>query len=250
MARDIYQSKQTGAAAQVWSDLEGDQLVRTEIEAEIIRLRELLDLSETAKDAIRTVVPQQYDNVGNPIDYFDDYLQGLWERQSDLNEYFDYTKGPVEIGNTFQDDWFTPETVETFPGEDVLDSNLLMIDGINNNWWQWSSGSPPYVVEFRLREWHKRIMGVRLRNTTGDALASLLNVQVHTSGTLPGLDNSPDRFTVPFSMSLGVGGWQEFNFDQIAAQARYCRLTIGGTDNVNDEIRIREIAFLVGVRNL
>ncbi len=249
MAKTIYQRKKVGAAIQVWGDGELDNYTRTEVQARIVELENLLALTDQVKDDMRNQMVLEFDTDGDRVDYFDDTVPAELVFLQDLNDYFDYDVADTTLTGYSRGN-MTPDSVVDFPGEEVGHEVGLCIDGNPSTYWEYTAGNPPYSITFQLRDWPKRILGIRLRNTDLDLRASLQNIQCKVANKESLLDGANPRFVPPVSMvsGAGTGGWQEFLFENTAIEGRFLRLEGFTSEDANDQVRIREIQIIVGVR--
>lgn len=197
----------------------------TYIDAELDRIRDILDYFDYEKDA---------PPIGNVV-------SGDWFLPEAVESFTDETVGG-EAANA----------IDAVNGGDP-DPN----DPESRTYWQ-SESSGTRQITVRLRSYTKRVEGIRLRTNNGDLRAALQGLTVRASNALAMIDD-PDNIQrsginidgLPASRAgtPKTNPWTEINF--VKAKCRYIKLEMTGGLRVAslDTVRIRSLQVRVGVTN-
>lgn len=236
MARRYYERISAGAELQLWSDPR--TFVKADLEAEVAELEVIMAYPDEIRERLAGC------NGFQTLDDYDDHLDDLWNQNKDILDFFDYDAGTVNI-TIREGAWFLPIAVEDVSGEDVGNEAALAIDGDNGTFWQ-HSVDQPHQITFRLRDHNKRISKLRFRRNT-NARSELTNLTVQIAKSIPGLDNPNNLALENFTPTWVDSDWTEVVLTS-KQFGKYIRLTGFGSNNNNNEARIREIEAWVETR--
>ncbi len=229
MVQRYYERKdgQIPPKMKLWAD--PAEYVEADLQAIIDAREPLLALDDAS---LALVAPIQGGTV--------DDLRAAWQQDvdtaHDILDFFDYEKTTINL-SVADGAWFTPEAVEMVCGEEVGNEAALMIDGNNTTYWQ-HDADEAHQVDLRLRNYSKKMTGLRIRRQTNERSA-LNNLDIYVASSLGGLDN-PEQLAIS-GVTLSVDNdWNEIVFPS-PARGKYIRLSGFGSAHAGNEVRIREI---------
>lgn len=191
--------------------------------------------------------PDPDDPSLSPLELLDREVSNELDRVRDILDYFDYEAGPANL-TVRTEAWQTPVAVESVSHENAGEEATKSIDGDfgADAWWQSDLPGERKLV-WRHRDYNKRIVGLRLRTTAGDARTWLRGATFSVSGALANIDN-PDRIaSANVDFDHDGDAWMEHIFAS-PMTGRYLQLAVS-TSDFGDEIRVREIEVRVGTLN-
>lgn len=142
--------------------------------------------------------------------------------------------------------WFTPEAVESFCGEETGEEATLSVDGVNTTFWSHVQDHQHSIV-YRLRGYPKKISKIRIRYGGSAAVERLNNMDVHASTGLANIDDAASILETGINLTWPAGPavWVEHTLAKKSLKARYVKLVVDDTDNVNNTLQMREFAVWV-----
>ena len=193
----------------------------------------------------------------------DQHLDDEIERLANILDYEVYTTTPFTINGVADLGYFLPEAIESFTDDNGSDVVANAIDAVNggdpdpndpevSTFWQ-SEISGVREITFRLRDYNKRLEGIRLRVNASDARASLQDVTIRASQSLAMIDDPGNLMTTGGPVAFNNAGASNVDFlfpGGPKFNARYIKLEMSQSAHSNaDELRIRSIQAIVGVIN-
>lgn len=259
MANLYYDPINGGVDLQVWKDPQ--VVTRESLEDERDALLNIQGLSDELREIIAanglsSIGLPSFIGVPEPLTSFDQYIEDELDRLRDVLDYFEYESGQADF-SIRTGDWFLPEAVESFTddnGSDVVTNAIDAANGgdpdpndpENSTFWQ-SEISGTRQITFRLRDYSKRVEGIRLRTNNGDTRSQLQDLTVRASNAL-GMIDDPGNIMVSGVNVNDARGWFEINFTK--HKCRYIKIE-AATSNFGtpDVLRIRSMQVRVGITN-
>lgn len=178
---------------------------------------------------------------------FDSYMDDELDRLRDILDYFDYEAGDAGLVVRTAD-WFTPIAVESVSDENVGEEGVLTIDEDNTTWWGSDLAGTRSIV-WEVRGYKKKLLGLRLRTTSGDDRTRLQGVTIRGSQAIGMIDEPQNEIATGVDFAYDGNVWMEYTFPS-PKLARYLKLEFDTSAHSSpDEIRIREIEVRVGIIN-
>lgn len=190
---------------------------------------------------------------------FDAAVDDDVDRLKDILEYFNYESGSANL-TVRTGDWFTPEAVEVplpdFTGVGFEPDKAIDViggdpdDPDHSTWWQSEINGTREII-FRIRDFPKKIEGIRLRvSNSGEGRSQLQNVTIKAAGSIANLDNVGNTFATDVDFTWAGSNWIEHTFASAAFSKRYIKLEVATSLHSNtDHVRIRSIQARVGITN-
>lgn len=263
MANIYYDPINGGADIQIYKDPQ--VISRVDLEAQRDALLNVQGLSDElrgfiASSGLSALSIPSFVGQPDPLDAFDSYIDDELTRLKDTIDYFDYESGTANL-NVRTADWFLPVAVEDFTDETVGGEAVNAIEAENGGdpdpndpvlttWWQ-SESSGLRVITFHLRDYSKKLEGIRLRaGSAGDGRAQLQGVTIKAANALAMIDDPSNVQAEDVDFTHAGDNWMEHTFASPKARARYIRLECSESLHSNtDHLRIRAMQARVGIFN-
>lgn len=222
-------------------------LVEGDLQTEMTTLQTIKGLS----DPFRTSIAQAgIPSLGVPggwpsLEAFDTYIDEALQRLQDILDYFGYEGGTANI-SVRTTNWFVPEAIESVTDENIGAEATLAIDGIYTTWWQSDAPGERKII-FRVRDYKKKFLGLRLRATAGDDRTWLQDVTISGSVGIAMIDDPGNVIDTDVDFDYAGNAWMEVVFSA-PKTAKFLQLAIP-TSTAGDTIRIRGIEVQVGIIN-
>ncbi len=264
MAKLMYNPINGGTAIEKYDDPTVDQKVDLEATRnDLMTLAGLAD--EIREDIARSGITLNLSGSSFPpfpgsvdetaLEQFDAALASEYDRVRDVLDAFDYDKGPAPIGNVALNDLFLPIAVEDVSDEAVGNEAVFAIDAVGGgspdpndplNTTYWLSSTPGLrIITFQIRDYPKKLEGIRLKTNSTDDRALLQDLTVKAAKVVGQLDANIVASGVNLDDSAG---WFDIAFTK--QNARFVRLECSESlFSTPDVLRIRSIQALVGITN-
>lgn len=190
----------------------------------------------------------------------DQFLDDEIERFANLLDLTSYAKAPFTIGGTADHDWFIPEAIESFTDETVGGEAVNAIDAVgrgspdpndpeNSTYWQ-SESTGVRQLTLRLRDYSKKVEGIRLRVNASDGRAALQDVTIKCSNGLGMIDDPSNVVATGIAFDNVGQAMVEYIFPSPKYRCRYIKIEASQSAHSRpDELRIRSFQARVGVIN-
>lgn len=182
-----------------------------------------------------------------------DYDAGLEDDEfvlRDRLDYYDYTTRQ-DTKTVADGEWFTPDSVESFCGEEVGQEASRMVDNNDATFWRHATNET-HILTFLLRGYPKKIERIRFRYGAGESARERLNdITVKAAKGLANLDNPENTLETGINIAWPTGAgltWVEHTLASKKLKARYVKIEIGNTDNGSNQAQIREFQVWVATR--
>lgn len=183
---------------------------------------------------------------------FDQYLEQEEEwRLRDRLDWYTYDDKTVQF--TAKDGaWFLPEAVESFCAEEIGNEATKSIDGLNSTFWQDLTNHQHSIV-YRLRGYPKKISKIRWRYGGSAARERLNDIDISASRGLLKIDDANNILDTGINPTWPAGPavWVEHDLTVAGKKSnkcRYLKMSVGNTDNVNNQLQLREFQVWVETR--
>lgn len=246
MAKKFYERTGGGTAMNIWTD--PDVWQQAEFQDQLPVLQDIRALTDEARTYVAlTGIP----SLGIPptadLVSFDDILDDEIDRLLDILDYFNYD-GKDETITVRDGAWVTPIALESVSDENVGEEGIHAIDQDNAAWWQSDAAGLRSIV-FRVRDYRKMVVGLRLRTTAGDERTQLQGVSVSASQALGMIDDPSNVIETGIDFVYAGNAWMEHILAS-KKRGRYLKLDCSlSLHTTPDQIRIREIEVRVGITN-
>lgn len=243
MAKIYWQLAGGGTLLRVYQDPE--EAEQADVSGRLLIMQEIRGLSDGTRTLWAQVgVPQIGIGVFPSLQDFDDLLDTEIDRLSDILDYYDYDARDETL--VVRDGaWFTPVAVESVTDENSGEEAVKAIDGDFTQWWQSDAAGERKIV-FRIRDYNKRLTGLRLRTTAGDERTWLRAATISVSGAIGAIDD-PDRIASSnVDFDYDGDAWMEHTLAS-PMTGKYLQIAVSTSAFSNsDQVRIREIEVRVG----
>ena len=119
----------------------------------------------------------------------------------------------------------------------------LIIDGDNQTYWQ-SPTSGVRSIIFQVRDYPKRLEGIRLRTPQADDRSQIQDVTIKAARNLATIDEAGNIVASGVDFTYVDSAWSEYAF--VANRKRYLKLEFA-TSIAGNNVRIRSLEVRVGV---
>lgn len=181
---------------------------------------------------------------------YDQQLEDQEHVLRDRLDYYDYVTR-IDQRTVADGEWFSPDSVDSFCGEEVGQEADRAIDGDDDTFWRHATNET-HILTFKLRDYPKKIERFRLRYGAGESARERLNdITIKAAKGLANLDNPENTLETGINIAWPVGAgltWVEHTLASKKLKARYIKLEIGNTDNAQNQAQIREFQVWVGTR--
>lgn len=250
MAKLLYQlGGGSGSLLNVYDDPQ--VLVKEDIQNSITASQEIRDLSDETKTLLaQGGVPglgiPSFGGSGLGLDSFNDYIDEDLERLKDTLDYYDYDTRQESL-TVRSGSWVVPISASashTENGSDISSS----YDQDYGSWWE-SDITGSREVIFQVRDYKKKMFGIRMRIPNTDERAQLQNVTIRGSNNINMIDDPDNIIDTGVNFTYVGNIWVEHYFSSTKS-GKYLKLEFSGSLHSNPEqVRIRDIEIRVGIIN-